>query len=78
MIRAKTESSADVVRWIENEAASLWPALLGSLSFRLRGESATTKWRPTAIPFDMSMRSLCVPEALAAPDAVDRPSPMRK
>ncbi len=34
MIRAKTESSADVIRWIENEAAGLWPAMLGSLSFR--------------------------------------------
>jgi hypothetical protein len=34
MIRAKTESSVDVVRWIENEVASLWPAMLGSLSFR--------------------------------------------
>jgi hypothetical protein len=34
MIRAKTESSADVIRWIESEAASLWPAMLGSLSFR--------------------------------------------
>src|SRR5215470_8245146 len=37
MIRAKTErteSSADVVRWIESEAADLWPAMLGSLSFR--------------------------------------------
>src|SRR6266852_1035214 len=34
MIRAQTESSADVIRWIENEAAGLWPAMLGSLSFR--------------------------------------------
>src|SRR5258708_36619862 len=34
MIRAKTESSADVIRWIENEATGLWPAMLGSLSFR--------------------------------------------
>src|SRR6516225_785293 len=34
MIRAKTESSADVIRWIENEAAGLWPAMLGSLSLR--------------------------------------------
>jgi hypothetical protein len=34
MIRAKTETSADVVRWMENEAAGLWPAMLGSLSFR--------------------------------------------
>ena len=34
MIRAKTESSADVIGWIENEAAGLWPAMLGSLSFR--------------------------------------------
>jgi len=33
MIRSKTESSADVIRWIENEAAGLWPAMLGSLSF---------------------------------------------
>jgi hypothetical protein len=34
MIRAKTESPADVVRWMESEAASLFPAMLGSLSFR--------------------------------------------
>src|SRR6266850_4398696 len=27
MIRAQTESSADVIRWIENEAAGLWPAM---------------------------------------------------
>jgi hypothetical protein len=37
MIRSKTESSADVIRWIENEAAGLWPAMLGSLSFRRAG-----------------------------------------
>jgi hypothetical protein len=29
-----TDSPADVISWIENEAASLWPALLGSLSYR--------------------------------------------
>ena len=34
MIRATTESSADVIRWVEGEAAGLSPALLGSLSFR--------------------------------------------
>jgi hypothetical protein len=34
MIRAKTESPADVVRWMESEAAGLLPAMLGSLSFR--------------------------------------------
>jgi hypothetical protein len=28
------ESSSDVVRWLQSEAAELWPALLGSLSFR--------------------------------------------
>jgi hypothetical protein len=28
------ETSSDVVRWLEGEAAGLWPALLGSLSFR--------------------------------------------
>jgi hypothetical protein len=28
------ESSSDVVRWLQREAAELWPALLGSLSFR--------------------------------------------
>jgi hypothetical protein len=28
------ESSSDVVSWLQNEAAGLWPALLGSLSFR--------------------------------------------
>ena len=28
------ESSSDVVRWLQSEAAELWPALLCSLSFR--------------------------------------------
>jgi len=28
------ESSSDVVRWLQSEAEELWPALLGSLSFR--------------------------------------------
>jgi hypothetical protein len=28
------ESPADVSRWVENEAAKLWPAILGSLSLR--------------------------------------------
>src|SRR5258705_13166934 len=31
---ARFESSSDVVRWLQSEAAGLWPALLGSLSFR--------------------------------------------
>jgi len=34
MIRSKTHSPADVISWMESEAASLWPALLGSLSYR--------------------------------------------
>ena len=34
MIRRKTDSPADVISWMESEAASLWPALLGSLSYR--------------------------------------------
>ena len=34
MIRANAESPADVVRWMESEAAGLLPAMLGSLSFR--------------------------------------------
>src|ERR1700680_2661282 len=34
MIRAKTEFPADIIRWMESEAAGLWPAFLGSLSFR--------------------------------------------
>ena len=34
MFRSKTDSPADVISWMENEAASLWPALLGSLSYR--------------------------------------------
>jgi len=34
MIRSNTDSPADVISWMENEAASLWPALLGSLSYR--------------------------------------------
>ena len=28
------ESSSEVVRWLQSEVAELWPALLGSLSFR--------------------------------------------
>jgi hypothetical protein len=31
---SRFESSCDVVRWLQSEAAGLWPALLGSLSFR--------------------------------------------
>ena len=31
---ARFESSLDVVHWLQSEAAELWPALLGSLSFR--------------------------------------------
>lgn len=34
MIRAKTESAADVIRWMQSESAALWPAIVGSLSFR--------------------------------------------
>ena len=34
MIRSKTDLPADVISWMESEAASLWPALLGSLSYR--------------------------------------------
>ena len=34
MIRATTELACDVIRWMESEAAALWPAILGSLSFR--------------------------------------------
>jgi hypothetical protein len=34
MIRGKTDTPADVISWLESEAASLWPALLGSLSYR--------------------------------------------
>ena len=34
MIRSKADSPADVISWMESEAASLCPALLGSLSYR--------------------------------------------
>jgi hypothetical protein len=34
MIRTKFESPADVTRWMQSEVAELWPALVGSLSFR--------------------------------------------
>jgi hypothetical protein len=34
MIRAETESPADVVRWMESKAVDLLPAMLGSLSYR--------------------------------------------
>jgi hypothetical protein len=33
MIRT-TESPTDLLRWLESETAELWPAILGSLSFR--------------------------------------------
>ena len=34
MRKTKSESPSDVVRWLQNETASLWPAILGSLSQR--------------------------------------------
>jgi hypothetical protein len=34
MIRAKTETAGDVLRWMESSSAALWPAILGSLSLR--------------------------------------------
>lgn len=34
MIRVKAETAADVLRWMESSSAALWPAILGSLSFR--------------------------------------------
>src|ERR1700730_9079891 len=34
MIRVKTETAADVLRWMESSSAALLPAILGSLSFR--------------------------------------------
>ena len=34
MSDSRFELSSDVVRWLQSEAAELWPALLGSLSFR--------------------------------------------
>ena len=34
MIRAKSETPADVIGWLQSDAGGLWPAILGSLSFR--------------------------------------------
>jgi|SRR6516164_9561504 hypothetical protein len=34
MKQATFESPSDVAHWLQSEAAGLWPALLGSLSFR--------------------------------------------
>src|SRR5712675_2472281 len=34
MKKERFESSSDGIRWLQSEAAELWPALLGSLSFR--------------------------------------------
>lgn len=34
MKEARSESPSDVVHWLRSEATKLWPALLGSLSFR--------------------------------------------
>jgi Family of unknown function (DUF6788) len=32
--KPKSESLADVQRWMQQQSANLWPAVLGSLSFR--------------------------------------------
>jgi hypothetical protein len=34
MKEARFESPSEIVHWLQTEAAKLWPALLGSLSFR--------------------------------------------
>ena len=34
MNRIDSESASDVMRWLQSEAAVLWPAFLGSLSLR--------------------------------------------
>jgi hypothetical protein len=34
MKEARFESPSDIARWLQSEAARLWPAVLGSLSFR--------------------------------------------
>jgi hypothetical protein len=34
MKQARSESPSDVARWLQSETASLWPAILGSLSLR--------------------------------------------
>ena len=34
MKEARFESPSDVVHWLQSEAAGLWPAVVGSLSFR--------------------------------------------
>lgn len=34
MIRSTADSPADIISWMQSEAASLWPAVLGSLSYR--------------------------------------------
>src|SRR5438270_329192 len=34
MKQAKSESPSDIVHWLQSETASLWPAILGSLSLR--------------------------------------------
>ena len=34
MKEARNESPSDVVHWLQTETAKLWPAFLGSLSFR--------------------------------------------
>lgn len=33
-LKNKNESAADVERWLQEQSAGLWPAALGSLSFR--------------------------------------------
>jgi hypothetical protein len=34
MKQTKSESPSDIVHWLQSETASLWPAILGSLSLR--------------------------------------------
>jgi hypothetical protein len=51
MIHSKTDLPADVISWMESEAASLWPALLDSLSYRrTRWLEPTYQKRPERLP----------------------------
>jgi len=37
MIRTKIESACDVIRWMESEAAALWPAIVRSQARSVQG-----------------------------------------
>jgi hypothetical protein len=62
MKETRFESSSDVARWLQSEAARLWPALLGSLSFRR--SPCVRKNCPACMSGDQHPSYVYVPEEL--------------